>query len=338
MTPLPDFRSPARLGAAVVAASALTLGLGSAASAAVAQTGLASVADGVLTVTGTNRSDQIALRLAVGAPGTLEVDLDDDGSADADFDRATFTTIVVRTGEGDDHFRVDQVNGAFADEALSVEGGNGDDVLNGGDAVEFFSGGNGDDQVDGNRGNDTARLGRGDDSFRWDPGDGSDVVEGDRGSDTLDFNGAAGAEGMRLVPNGARSLFLRDPGTIRMDMDNVERLDLTTLEGVDTVTIADMSGTDMRRADVDLAAATGNPDGVGDVVTVEGTPARDNVEVDASDSRVEVDGLRVETRLRGSEALDRLQVNTFGGHDTVDVDADIDDLITVAADLGDGQT
>ena len=67
-----------------------------------------------------------------------------------------------------------------------------------------------------------------------------------RGWDTLDFNGADGDEQMSLTPNGSRSLFLRTQGNIRMDMDGVEKLDLTALAGVDTITLDDMSGTDFR--------------------------------------------------------------------------------------------
>ena len=161
------------------------------------------------------------------------------------------------TGSGNDQFRVDQVNGAFTDEALTIDGGNGHDTLDGGDGVELFIGGNGRDAVDGNRGNDTALLGNGRDSFRWDPGDGSDIVEGENGTDTLDFNGAGVDEIMSLSPNGERSLFLRNVANIRMDMNGVERLDLTALGGADTITVDDMSGTDFRRADVDLSAPTG---------------------------------------------------------------------------------
>ena len=42
---------------------------------------------------------------------------------------------------GADVFNVNQTNGAFADEALTVDGGSGDDTLNGGDNVELFFGG-----------------------------------------------------------------------------------------------------------------------------------------------------------------------------------------------------
>ena len=156
----------------------------------------------------------------------------------------------------------------------------------------MFLGGNGADTVDGNRGNDTAYLGNGRDSFRWDPGDGSDIVEGQNGTDTLDFNGAAANEIMSLSPNGTRSLFLRDVANIRMDMDDVERLDLTALGGVDTVTVDDMSGTDFRRADVDLSGPAGGGDAAADVVNVNGTAGADRIRVVTEAARVDVKGLR----------------------------------------------
>lgn len=325
-----------RLGLAAGAAAMLAVGLATASPAAAATS--ASVSNDTLTVNGASGDDRIALRLAPGAAGTLQVDFGGDGSAEHSFDRGTFSRIEVFAGNGNDQFRVDQSNGAFTDEALTVDGGNGDDNLNGGDGVEFFIGGNGDDAVDGNRGNDTALLGNGQDSFRWDPGDGSDVVEGDNGFDTLDFNGAGVDEIMSLSPNGVRSLFLRNPGNIRMDMNGVERLDLTALGGADTVNVDDMSGTDFRRTDVDLSAANGAADGAADIVTVNGTEQADNIHVKDAGTRVAVDGLRTETVVAGGEPIDRLQINALGGDDKVNVDPAASALIGVLVELGSGQS
>ncbi len=324
-----------RLGLAAGAAAMLAVGLATAGPAAAATS--ASVSNDTLTVNGDSGDDRIALRLAAGAAGTLQVDFGDDGSAEHSFDRSTFSRIEVFTGSGNDQFRVDQANGAFTEEALTIDGGNGDDTLNGGDGVEFFIGGNGEDAVDGNRGNDTALLGNGQDSFRWDPGDGSDVVEGENGTDTLDFNGAGVDEIMSLSPNGERSLFLRDVANIRMDMNGVERLDLTALGGADTVTVNDMSGTDFRRADVDLSAPTGAADGVADIVTVTGTEQADNIHVRDAGARVAVDGLRTETVVAGGEPIDRIQVNALGGDDKVTVAPAVSALIGVGVELGSGQ-
>ena len=324
-----------RLGVAAGAAAMLAAGLATASPAAAATS--ATVSNDTLTVNGDNGDDRIALRLAAGANSTLQVDFGDDGSAEHSFDRGTFSRIDVFTGNGNDQFRVDQVNGSFTDEALTVDGGNGDDTLNGGDGVELFIGGNGQDAVDGNRGNDTGLLGNGQDSFRWDPGDGSDIVEGDNGTDTLEFIGSGQDEIMSLSPNGERSLFLRNVGTIRMDMNGVERLELTALGGVDRITVNDMSGTDFRRADVDLSAPSGAADGVADIVTVKATEQADNIHVKDVGARISVDGLRTETVIAGGEPIDQLQVDALGGNDKVDVDPAVLALIGVGVDLGSGQ-
>jgi len=322
-----------RRGLAATAAVAVTMAtMGSA--AATPPAGSSSVANDTLTVTGTRGADQVALRLAPGDPSTLQIDLDDDGSADESFGRSTFSRIDVRLLTGDDRFRIDQVNGTFADEALTVDAGRGDDRVATGDGNDLVLGGNGDDTVDGNRGVDTAVLGSGDDRFIWDAGDGSDVVDGGFGSDTLEFNGAPGAEAMSLSANGRSSVFLRDPGLIRMDMHDVEILDLAALGGLDTVAVNDLSQSTFRQANIDLGGADGQPDRV----TVDGSEAADQITIGADHAHVDVDGLTAGIRLSGSEAaLDRLQVNARGGDDTVDVAAEADALIGISVDLGPGQ-
>jgi hypothetical protein len=329
--------STRRLGFAAVAAAALAAGLVAAAPAGATSRTSASVSGDTLTVTGRSSGESLALRLAAGDVDTLEVDFGDDGSAEHSFDRSTFSSIKVLLRGGNDRFRVDQVNGTFADEDLTVRGGSGNDALDGGDGIEVFYGDSGNDVVDGNRGNDTGILGSGRDSFRWDPGDGSDVVEGRSGTDTLDFNGAGAAENMSLSANGGRSLFLRDLANIRMDMDGVESLDLTALGGIDTMTVDDMTGTDFRQADVDLQGPAGGGDGAADTVTVNGTQRRDNIDVEADDDVVEVEGLRTTVDVIGAETSDRLQVNALGGNDDVDDEQAARDLIGVTVDLGSGQ-
>ena len=180
-------------------------------------------------------------------------------------------------------------------------------------------------------------MGNGRDTFIWDPGDGSDIVAGDNGVDTLVFNGADGDEVMSLSPNGSGSLFLRDPGTIRMDMDGVERLTLNALGGADTVTLNDMTGTDFRRTDVDLSASTGGGDARADNVTINGSANADRIRLRTGDAQVEVKGLSSQVRLAGSETIDQLHVNTLGGNDTVKVDGTVFGVISPLVDLGTGQ-
>jgi len=287
----------------------------------------ASVANQTLTVIGTDGPDQVTL--TPGDPNLLQVKF---GSGfERRFDRATFTTIFVSLGGGDDQFSVAAPN--FNDKALTVDGGDGNDTIVGSDGNDLLFGGNGNDALRGGKGADTAFLGSGQDTFQWDPGDGSDVVDGGRGFDTLIFNGSSGNEKMSLSPNGSRSVFLRDVGNIRMDMDHVEGLDLRALGGADDVTINDMRGTGFRTARVDL----GGPDKSADTLTVNGTEHRDHVRVNADRGSVSVAGLRTETQITGSEPADQLRVNTLGGNDRVDVDRNVSTLIGVAVDLGPGQ-
>jgi Ca2+-binding RTX toxin-like protein len=208
---------------------------------------------GVLTIKGTNASDKIALRLQAGEPGILEVDVGDDGSADFSFDRTRVAAIAVAAVSGDDLVRIDEGNGVFTDTIpTTVDGGDGNDTIAGGQGVESLLGGDGNDSIDGNGGNDVAFLGTGDDSFVWDPGDGSDVVEGQDGTDTMVFNGANGGEQVDLSANGNRLKFFRTQGTVTMDTAGVETVDFNALGGADTVTVNDLSATDIVDVDINL--------------------------------------------------------------------------------------
>lgn len=338
---MPNHRSRnRRIGLAATAALGLTLATAAPAAAdspTTVSTRSASIANETLSVIGTSASDRLALRLAPGDANTLQVDFGDDGTADQTFDRTTFDAIDVFLLGGDDQFRVDQANGAFADEALTVDGGAGDDTILGGDGNETLIGGAGSDFVDGNRGHDTALLGSGADTFRWDPGDGSDDIDGGSGMDTLVFNGAAGDERMSLSADGTRSVFLRDPGAVRMNMDEVEQLDVHALGGADRIIVGDTSGTGLRQANLDLSAA-GAADGQVDTVTVDGTEGADRVNVHPAADGVDVGGLTPDVRISGNDTTDQLQVNTLDGNDTVQVEAAASARIAVNVDLGAGQS
>jgi Ca2+-binding RTX toxin-like protein len=251
-----------------------------------------------------------------------------DGSVDGSFPLNSLTTIEVLLLNGDDTFRVDPATVMFGVQEITINGGRGNDDLHGGADAERFIGGAGRDTVDGNQGNDIAELGAGQDTFRWDPGDGSDMIDGDGGTDTLDFRGAAVAEQMALSPNGRRSQFTRVQGNITMDMNRVERLDLTALGGTDTITINDMSRTGFREANVNLGGA----DGAVDSLTVNGSNRPDDIEVIAQGNRVDVEGLRPTTLLTGTEpgaGGDQLVVNGLGGNDDIQVDPAVSNLVNV---------
>ena len=280
---------------------------------------------GTLRVDGGDRPNSVALRLKAGDTSRIQVDAGDNGSADFSFARANVNAISVRMGNGRDSVRIDDANGAFTDTIpTTISGGNGDDSLNGGAGVETFNGGNGDDFVDGGRGNDRADLGRGDDTFQWDPGEGSDTIEGESGSDKMLFNGAPGNEQVTMSANGGRLIFFRQPANITMSTDDVEIVDFNALGGTDDITVNDLSGTDVRQTNLDLAAALGGnaPDGIADHVVVNGTGGVDNINVAGNGSGADVTGLASAVSIKhadpsAADPSDSLVVNTLAGADNV---------------------
>jgi RTX calcium-binding nonapeptide repeat (4 copies) len=289
----------------------------------------ARVQAGTLKITGDNASDKLAL---VGDPNTLALDVGEDGTTDFTFDRSTFTAVDVQAGGGDDEVRV---SGTLVGDAVSINGGAGDDTLLGGPEADTLNGAGGSDLVDGNQGSDVALLGAGNDTFRWDPGDGSDTVEGQGGHDTLAFNGSNAGERIELSANGSRFRLTRDVGAITMDSNGIDTVNLATLGSADTVTVDDLTGTGVKTVNVDLNANDGNGDGAADNVIVNGTGQRDVVNVTQTAGVVSVAGLAATTTIAGSEpALDTLDVQTLAGDDDVTVAPDVATVIGTVVDLG----
>ena len=295
----------------------------------------AQIVAGTLQITGNGASDRLALRLQAGVPTVLDVDVGDDGTADVSFDRSLFTAINVTAGGGNDLVRIDQSNGIFTDEAITIDGGVGNDTLLGGDGADFLIGGAGNDFFDGNRGDDVALMGDGDDTFHWDPGDGSDTIEGQDGSDTLDFNGANVSENIDVSANGGRLRFFRDVANITMDLDDVEGIAFHAFGGTDTVTVEDLTGTDAKTVEVDLAASGGGGDGAVDTVVVSGTAGADALAASSSGGKVTVSAPPETVNVSGAEvANDAVHVNGGTGNDVITVRGPLSGLASLDVDGG----
>jgi Ca2+-binding RTX toxin-like protein len=213
---------------------------------------------------------------------------------------------------------------------LTLDGGSGNDTINGGDGNDMLRGGSENDSIDGNRGDDTGFLGAGDDSFTWDPGDGSDRVEGEAGTDTMVFNGAGAAENFDFSANGNRLRFFRNVANITMDVDDTERVDLRALGGVDNTVVNDLSATDVRNINLDLAT-----DAAVDTTTVNGSNGNDNIAITPNAGAVDVTGLAASLKITGSEAAnDLLIVNGLGGNDTINGNIGLAALIKLQIDGG----
>src|SRR6266508_1311357 len=194
-------------------------------------------------------------------------------------DIGTSENLVLNANGGDDSFSATGNLAALIQ--ITVDGGAGNDTLNGGDGADVLLGGDGNDVIDGNRGNDLVLLGAGDDTTQWDPGDGSDVIEGQAGIDKLIFHGANVTEKIDLSANGQRVRLSRDIAAIVMDIDDVETLDLSALGGADTITVGDLSGTDVAELDLGLDSPPGSGagDAQPDTLILTGTNGDDSVEV-----------------------------------------------------------
>ena len=348
-------RRVSRLG--MVATVGLVASLATATPAhAAAPSASASIVDRTLTITGSNAPDDIAISVAAANQNTLLVDFGNDGVVDQQFDRSTFDALSVSLGNGNDRFTAtgvtvptsSTIDGGNGDDSLIgtgsadvVSGGNGNDTINSGAGDDTINAGNGNDFVVGGLGHDTANLDTGDDVFRWDAGEGSDDVDGANGNDVLLFNGAGANEAMTLSAVGTRAVFARSPGNVVMNLDAVEQLDLHTFAGTDTLAVNDTSSSALRNMNVDLSASGDgvNSDHQPDVVTVNGTDRGDHVGVSASGNVVDVVGVPASVHISGSSAadLDRLQVNTGDGNDTIALDPAVPALIGVSTDLGAGQ-
>lgn len=252
-------------------------------------------------------------------------------------DIGTSEKLVVNMNGGDDTFSATGDLAALI--SVQVDGGAGNDTILGSNGADLLLGGDGNDFIDGQQGNDTSFLGAGDDVFQWDPGDGSDVVEGQDGADSMLFNGSAGAEIFAASANGGRALFTRNLGTIVMDLNDVETIDLNALGGVDMLTVNDLSGTDVAEVNVNLAGTIGGTagDGAADSVIANATNGDDVIDMGGTGTSVSVLGLAARINVTNSEgANDALTVNGRAGDDVITATALQAGVVKLTIDGGDG--
>jgi Ca2+-binding RTX toxin-like protein len=257
---------------------------------------------------------------------------------------------------GNDQLSLNEANGPLPPAHLFGEGGNdtllggsGDDLLVGGDGddtllgkggADALYGGDGDDILIGGTGNDFVDGGAGNDRIIWNPGDGTDVIEGGDGVDTVEVNGGNGAETFVVAANGTRVRLDRTiPAPFFLDIGSCEKIVLNPNGGADTVTINDLSGTEVSEVNLDLSAPAGSGvgDGAADNIIVNGTDGPDSVSVSGTNGLVRVTGLVPLVTITGSEAAnDRLTINALGGDDIVTASDLPAGIIGFTADGGEG--
>jgi Ca2+-binding RTX toxin-like protein len=248
-------------------------------------------------------------------------------------DTANVEQLRVAGGAGND--TLSAVGNLATLTQLTFDGGAGNDTVRGGNGSDVLLGGIGNDFVDGNQGNDVADLGDGDDVFGWDPGDGSDGVNGGAGIDALQFNASNAGEAIDISATGGHAILTRSIGTVSLDLDNVEKIDLRTFGSADTVTVHNLRGTDVKQLNVDLAASQGGGDLANDVVTIEGSGSADAIKLSLQNGALVVDGLAAQVVISNFELGDTIRILGLGGDDTIDASA-LPVGASIVLDGGDG--
>lgn len=263
------------------------------------------------------------------------------GSGNSATIRGPSAAVVITGTDGTtDSLTVKGLGGDDTIDASALEAGVISLTLDGGDGNDLLTGSQGDDLIIGGKGADVAFMGDGNDTFVWNPGEGSDIVEGQDGQDTLQFNGANIDEKFDLSANGTRLRLARDIGGVVMDVDGVETVNIAALGGADTITVNDLSRTAATQVNIDLAnpANSGTGDGAADTIVVNGTGDDDAITVVGDAGATDVGGtLASAVHITGAEAdKDRLVVQAHAGDDVVEATGLVATGIQLTADGGDG--
>src|SRR5262245_29529591 len=198
-----------------------------------------SAARGILTITGDNQGNNIAV--SRNAAGNLLVN---GGAVTIRGGQATVanTKLIQMFGlGGNDNLSLNEANGALP--KANIFGGTGNDNITGGSGNDQLFGDAGNDNLFGKGGNDLLFGGAGDDGLTggvgtdqvfgqagddvmfWNPGEGTGLNEGGTGNDTVLVNGGNGDETFTITPNGSRVRFDRvAPAPFSIDTGTSESL------------------------------------------------------------------------------------------------------------------
>jgi hypothetical protein len=277
---------------------------------------------------------------------TVNVDLGGFGNGDGQAD-----TIIINGTNGDDLAQIASFNGTSiganvsffpfvnitsaesASDMLTLNTLGGNDIIDASSlAADLIT-----LTVNAGVGNDTIVGSQATDIFVWNPGDGSDTIDGQAGFDSILFNGSDTAERFDFSPNGNQGQFTGDAGSVAMNFIGVEHFDLTTLGGADTITVNDLTQTELFGINLNLANSAGTGDGEADKVIVNGSNGDDSARLEASGTLISVKGLSPAVTITGAEpANDRLTVNALAGNDTIDAGSLPANLIGLSLNGGTG--
>lgn len=120
---------------------------------------------------------------------------------------------VIEAGAGDD---IVDFTGAVH-QAVTINGGDGNDVLGGTANADTLNGGADNDSLYGGLGNDTLAGGTGNDTYYWNLGDGNDTVVESAGTDAITFGAGITLSSVALAADGDDLLVTVGLNTIRVE-------------------------------------------------------------------------------------------------------------------------
>ena len=119
-----------------------------------------------------------------------------------------------------------------------------------------------------------------------------------------------------------------------MDLNDVEKINFNALGGADTITVNDLTGTDVTQVNLDLGI-NGTSDGAADTVIINATNGDDAIFVTSNNGVITVTGLSETVTISNFDINDRIVINGLGGNDVISATG-LAAGIQFTADGGDG--
>jgi hypothetical protein len=120
---------------------------------------------------------------------------------------------IVEAGDGNDVVDFSGVSSVD----ITINGGNGDDILGGSDGTDTLNGDADNDRLFGAEGNDTLSGGTGDDSYFYNLGDGNDTIVETSGTDSITFGAGIAFSDLTLTVSGSDLLVTVGGQTITIE-------------------------------------------------------------------------------------------------------------------------
>ena len=202
----------------------------------------------------------------------------------------------------------------------SPRGGAGNDTIIGSVNGDLMFGQEDNDRLTGGRGNDSVNPGLGDDLVIWNDGDGSDSIFDEDGTDTLRFTGSAANEAIQFTPGSGLFVLTRNVGDVILTAANIERIEMATLGGADTVNLGDLSSAGVTEVAIDLAATAGGKtaDAVIDTVSIDGNSGDNSILLTIAGSKLVEVGLPTQLSIDHFGKTDVFVLHGAVGNDFID--------------------